>query len=258
MKSRRRLIVANWKMYIDAPLKGKRLWSTVSRTAGKLKRSAVVMCPPMGILSSVAPSRGHEKALLGSQDIFWSPEPARTGETSPYLLRSLGVRFALVGHSERRALGETDDIVSAKARAALSVQITPIICVGEHARDHHGNYFSHLEKQIVASCASVPKKSASKIVIAYEPIWAIGKSANDAMTPEALHETTLFIKKTLVRLYGRKIGVAIPILYGGSVEPANIEGLVARGTVDGFLVGHASVDATSFRDIFRAVDALYS
>ena len=93
-------------------------------------------------------------------------------------------------------------------------------------------------------------------MIAYEPIWAIGKSAADAMTPEMLHETVLFIKKILVRLYGRKIGLSIPILYGGSVEPGNVEGLVAHGTVDGFLIGHASVDAEAFRNIIRAADAL--
>lgn len=253
MKKTKKLVVGNWKLYIDTPKAAKALWKSVSTTARKTRKTDVVVCPPMPLLGLFAGNISG-RVSLGAQDVFWTLEPKWTGQTSVYALRSLGVGHVIVGHSEVRALGESNEAVAMKVGLLLKTGLTPIVCVGERERDDKGQYLSHLEAQIRASLAGVSRQKASKLVIAYEPLWAIGRSADDALPPEHLHQMTLFIKKTLVSLYGRNIGTTIPILYGGSVESKNVAELVAGGEVDGVLVGHASVDAKEFSAIIRSVD----
>ncbi len=154
-----------------------------------------------------------------------------------------------------RAAGETSHLVALKAQAVIKHGLTAVVCIGESERDARGGYLTHLEEQIRQSLAGITRPKLTSVVIAYEPVWAIGKSADEAMTPTTLHETTLFIKKILVSMYGRAAGTAVRVLYGGSVESKNAGSLMQDGAVDGFLVGHASVDAKEFKTIIASVDA---
>ncbi len=249
------LIVGNWKMYIDSLPKAKDLASRIGRIASRLKRTEVAICPPHAFLGALSTSVAKSHLRLGAQDTSVEIEAARTGETSAYMLKSVGAAYVIIGHSERRALGENNATVATKVARALKVGLTPIVCIGERERDLRGEFLAFLEHQIRESLAGITKAKASQVVIAYEPIWAIGKSSDDAVTPHVLHETTLFIKKILVSLYGRNIGTSLKILYGGSVEAENAAALITGGTVDGVLVGHASTDAQEFSAILKSVDA---
>jgi triosephosphate isomerase len=142
-------------------------------------------------------------------------------------------------------------VIAQKMVNALSAGLTPILCIGERERDVHGTHLTDLERQVRTSLSGVSRARAKKVIVAYEPIWAIGKSAKDAITLHELHEMSIFIKKILTRLYGRGVGMGIRILYGGSVEGANIEELCTEESIDGFLVGHASLSPEEFTDIVR-------
>ncbi|MBP9771889.1 MAG: triosephosphate isomerase [Candidatus Pacebacteria bacterium] len=255
MARTRKLVVGNWKMYIDSTAKAKDVMGKVSRTTSRLKRTDVIVCPPnpfLGLFSGRSVSRGG--LCLGAQDVSEDIEAPRTGESSVYMLKSLGAGHVIVGHSERRAKGETNTLVAQKIARVLKAGLSPILCIGESERDMHGEYLAFLESELRESLAAVPKAKAKQIIVAYEPMWAIGKSAEDAVTPQILHETALFIKKILVSMYGRALGSAVKILYGGSVEASNAGALVVGGTVDGLLVGHASTDAEEFSLILKSVD----
>lgn len=249
------LVVGNWKMYIDSLPKAKELAAKVTRASSRLRRTGVVICPPHAFLAAFSANVRRSNVCLGAQDVSPEIEAKRTGENSAYILKSVGVSHVILGHSERRALGENDSVVATKVARALKAGLTPIVCVGEQQRDIRGEYLSQLESQIRGSLAGVPKAKASQLIVTYEPVWAIGKSADNAVTPQLLHEMTLFIKKILVSLYGRSAGTSVKILYGGSVEAPNAGALVRGGMVDGVLVGHASADAEEFIHILKSVDA---
>ncbi len=253
MAQTKKLVIGNWKLYIDSPKEAKELYRASQNAARTVRRTHVVVCPQTPLLGLFA-SNVSSSIRLGAQDAFWDVEPKHTGASSVYALRSLGVSHVILGHSEMRAAGETSHLVSLKAQTVIKHGLTAVICVGENERDIRGNYLTVLESQIRESLAGITRAKLESVVIAYEPVWAIGKSADEAMTPATLHETTLFIKKILVSMYGRKPGTAVRVLYGGSVESKNATSLIQEGTVDGFLVGHASVDAKEFKAIIASVD----
>lgn len=255
MARTKHLVIGNWKMYVDSLAKAKELTSKITRTASRLKRTDVVICPPHAFLGALSVSVTRSRAHLGAQDVSMEIEATRTGETSAYMLKSIGAEYVIVGHSERRALGESDATVAMKTLHAIKAGLTPVVCVGERERDMRGEYLAFLESQIRGSLAGIPKAKAIRLTIAYEPVWAIGGRSDDAVSPHILHETALFIKKILVSLYGRTTGTSIKILYGGSVEPPNAALLISDGAVDGLLVGHASTDGEEFSAIVRSVDA---
>ncbi|HXK39437.1 MAG TPA: triose-phosphate isomerase family protein [Candidatus Paceibacterota bacterium] len=254
MARTKHLVVGNWKMYIETLSEAKSLAGSVARTASRLRHTEAVICPPHPFVGALSASIRRGRVRLGAQDVSAEREAKRTGETSVSMLKDLGVAYVIVGHSERRALGETDTDVAAKAAQVLKAGLVPIICIGERERDIRGEYLASLQSQLRASLSGVPKAKATRLVIAYEPLWAIGKSSSDALPPRLLHEMALFIKKTLVSLYGRSAGTSVRIIYGGSVEAPNAGALAREGAVDGFLVGHASADAGEFAEILRSVD----
>lgn len=230
----------------------RRLFRGVTRRVARVRSASVVVCPPMLYLSDLINGYSGSTVLFGAQDIsIEQKEGSFTGEVSGTMLKRAGVSYVIVGHSERRARGETDELVAQKVSAALAAGLTPVICVGEKERDEEGHYLRRLEQQIRTSLDGVTRPNAKRMVVAYEPIWAIGKTAADAMTPMKLHEMSLFVKKVLVKKYGRKAGSSIKILYGGSVEPENDDALIAEGGVEGFLVGHASLDAEMFASVVK-------
>lgn len=248
-------VIANWKMHPGTLQEARKLFSGVARRVSRIHRTRIVVCPPLLYLSDLARGYRGTKVRFGAQDVSReSGVGAHTGEVSAVILKRAGADYAIVGHSERRAAGENSEVVSAKVRAALNAGLVPVLCIGEEERDHEGKYFLQLERELLASLDDVPRTRAHRLIIAYEPVWAIGKRAQSAVTPRALHETVIFIRKVLSKKYGRAIGMKIPILYGGSVEGTNAGGLIREGVVGGFLVGHASLVVRDFIAIVDAVE----
>lgn len=252
MSRAKRLIIANWKMHPGTLTDARKLFRGVSRKVTRIRKSTVVICPPTLYLSDLVSGYGGTTVSFGAQDCSTERTGGSfTGETSPLMLKRLGVQYAIVGHSERRARGETNELIAQKVKAAVTTGLTAVLCVGEEERDTEGTFLKWLEKEVQKSLEGVTRKDTGKLIVAYEPIWAIGKSAANAMTPEEVQHMYLFIRKVLVKKYGRKYGSKIKILYGGSIEPSNSTALLEEGGVDGFLVGHASLDSDDFAAIAK-------
>lgn len=245
------LIVANWKAYVEDAKKAKALVTLAKKLVTELKHE-IVLAPSAPLLGLLAEGN-KSKVKFAAQNISATTGGAKTGEDTAKLCSALGATYTLVGHSERRALGETDEIVSEKARHALAHGLTPILCVGEHERDSGAEYLAFVRAQISAVMAPLSQKERLQVVIAYEPIWAIGKSALEAIQPHDLAEMVLYIRKVLGDFLPGKAPAKSRILYGGSVEPANARDLAGGSHIDGLLVGHASVDPQTFTALVKAV-----
>jgi triosephosphate isomerase len=246
------LVIANWKMNPITEADAGRLARAIVKKASR-PRAQVVIAPPAAHLAAVRAALSKSFGL-GAQDGHERDTGPLTGNISLRTLYSYGVRTVILGHSERRKEGETDARVNAKVRAALLLGITPVVCIGELTRDHHGKYFSTVEAQLRATLSGVKRSEIERVVIAYEPVWAIssGDGKGQTATPGDAHEMKLFIQKILVELYGRTSAMRVRIIYGGSVNRANAEDLVVKGEVDGFLVGGASLKPDEFADIIKA------
>ncbi len=238
----------------ETSLEAGRLFAGVKEKATILKKTEVVIAPPFVFMPKGF--RKTKKVALGAQDTFWGGTGAATGEVSTLQLKHLGVSHVIIGHSERRFLGESDAMVARKLGAVLADGMTPILCVGEQSRDSHGEYLGMVSKQIADSLANISNKDISQVIIAYEPLWAIGKNATGVIDAHGLHEMTIFIQKTLTTLYGREMAKKVRIIYGGSVDGKNVGELIARGNVTGFLVGRASLAVADFNAILSAVDSV--
>lgn len=251
---RKYLIVANWKMNPGSAAEARVLFQKTKQTGSRLDKVETVICPPFPFIGLFARA-GTTRVFLGAQDVFWANSARATGEVSPEMLKDLGVAYCIIGHSERRALGETDNTVSRKLRAALAEGLTPIVCVGEKERDIAGRYFDALKSQIAASFSGVTRAQFRDICIAYEPLWAIGKSAREAAEPRVIREMSIFIQKVLSDLFGEETARLPRILYGGSAEERNTAPILAEGGVSGLLVGHASLNAEGFGKMLKAANA---
>lgn len=251
---KKKIVVANWKMNPTTLVEAEKLFDGVKKKASRLSNVQTVLCPPFVYLTELFVTYSGNKIKFGAQDVFWEEKGARTGEISPLMLKSIGVEYSIIGHSERRELGEDNDMVHKKVLAALKAGLYVVLCVGEKERDDNALYLSFLKEELQSALIGVSKNQLNNIIIAYEPIWAIGKGAKAAMQPSDIHEMSLFIKKILVEKYGKSLGLKVPILYGGSVVPTNVETMFSRGAVNGFLVGGASLDVDSFDFILKHVN----
>lgn len=251
--SKKRLVVANWKMYIKSPERAVAFARALRRKARVFPGVSVVIAPAFTLIPPVASVLKGSSLHLGAQTLSPFADDKRTGEVGAALLKHAGVSFVVIGHSERRATGETDEVIRAELWAAAGEGLVPILCVGEKERDQGGSHFSAIARQLSTVLGEKTSKNTIKrLVVAYEPVWAIGKGAGDAMRPAELREMVIFIRKTLADIVGRKEALRTAILYGGSVEPENAASLIADGGVAGFLVGHASVDVDTFLPILKA------
>ncbi len=232
---------------VEAIIKG-----TVGATK-KLSNVTTVVCPPFVYTQYVLSKNGKGIVAIGAQNISTEQKGSYTGEVAAPMLAGLGVTHTIIGHSERRKMGETDEAVNKKVLVALASKITPIICIGETTRDDEGKYLSVIKDQIHQALNGVSKANLSKIVIAYEPVWAIG--AATAMDAHDIHQMSIFIKKTLIELYVTK-SVSVPLLYGGAVEPGNALGIMKDGEVDGLLVGRQGLDPKSFGEILAIANSI--
>jgi len=252
---RRYLMVGNWKMFKTVP-EAVELAGAIR--AGLETRPAhldVVVCPPFTALQAVAQVLKGSRIALGAQNMHWEIEGAFTGEVSPVMLRDVGCSYVILGHSERRHIfGEEDEGVGNKARAAVAHGLTPLICVGETLSEREsGRTLEIVERQVERALRHLGAAEASRIVISYEPVWAIG--TGHAATPEQAEQVQAFIRKLVAISHGDSVATPLRVLYGGSVKPDNIGTLMAQGDIDGALVGGACLQARSFLDIIHFPEA---
>lgn len=249
---KKRLVIANWKGYIKREEEAKKFALSLRKKTRQFQGVEVVLAPPFPLIAVVAEALKRSPIKVGAQTVSPFEDAQRTGEVPAALLKNLAISYVLVGHSEQRAMGESDEMVRGSLVQTISNKLMPILCVGERERDSGGNHFAFLERQLVSALKNISKHVSLKLVVTYEPVWAIGKTAADAMHPGEVQETVIFIRKTLASVLPRTMALRVPILYGGSVEPDNADVLIAGGGVSGFLVGHASADLDSFIEILKA------
>ncbi|HEX8311317.1 MAG TPA: triose-phosphate isomerase [Chthoniobacteraceae bacterium] len=253
---RKKIIAANWKMNMTLN-ESDRFLETFVLEIGDEKRVDIVIAPPFTGLARVSEQLSKvQNVKLGAQNMHYEKPGAFTGEISAHMLRELFVRYVVLGHSERRSIfGETDEIVNKKTRAALEATLKPIVCIGETLEERDGGRVEQvLETQLKGSLAGLEAKELSEIVIAYEPVWAIGTGRT--ASPEQAQEAHAFIRKTLAALSDSATADKIRIQYGGSVKPANTTELMAQPDIDGALVGGASLDPRGFTEIVKLAAAL--
>ena len=252
--SRPTFVIGNWKMNPSTAREAEKIIATLQKKYPRPK-TTVIIAPSfvhLGLVKKVI----KKPYLLAAQTVHAGDVGPHTGSISALMLKEYGIMGAIVGHSERRAEGETDTVVNAQVRALLGSGMMPIICVGERARDHHGKYYSFVEAQVREALKGVSRKEIARVVVAYEPVWAIssGDGKGQTATPHDAHEMKLFIQKILVELYGRTIALRVPVLYGGSVNETSAPVLMKDGDIDGFLVGGASLKPDAFVSIIRSVE----
>jgi len=247
------LIAGNWKMY-KTTLEAKSLVNEILEKLDKnINDREILFCPPFTAISTVGEIIKDSIVELGAQNVYFEKEGAYTGEISPLMLRDLGCTYVIIGHSERRKyFNETDEFLNKKIQSAINNNLKPILCVGEslEIRDK-GETISFVVSQIKNCLKNITKEDSLKIVIAYEPIWAIGTGRND--TPQNANQTIKAIRDELENIFGYEISQKIRILYGGSVKPENIDSYMSEKEIDGALVGGASLKADSFLRIINFV-----
>ncbi|CCO07566.1 triose-phosphate isomerase [Desulforamulus hydrothermalis] len=248
---RQKIIAGNWKMHksrADAVSFVQELKNNLGDT-----RVDVVICPPFTALAAVAEVLAGSKLALGAQNMHWADQGAYTGEISPLMLQDCGCRYVILGHSERRQyFGETDGQVNQKVKAALAHGLLPVVCVGETLAQRQGGLTETVVgSQTAAALAGLTPEQVAGLVIAYEPVWAIG--TGQTASEQDAQQVNQYIRALLAEQYGQAAAAAVRILYGGSVKPANAASLLAQPDIDGALVGGASLKAADFLGIIQAV-----
>lgn len=246
------MVIANWKMH-GTREQARALAQGVRRLLGRRRRTAeVVVAPPFTALDTVRRAIAGSPLRLAAQNLHWQPRGAFTGEVAADMLRDAGCAYVIVGHSERRRLfGETSRDAGRKLAAALEASLTPVLCIGETLQERRNGHTRRvLSAQLSGALKGVPKSANGSLVVAYEPVWAIGAGRNAA--PGQVSEVHGWVRQALARRFGAAEARETPILYGGSVNPDNARELAAVPEVDGVLVGGASLDARSFAAIVNA------
>lgn len=247
---RRPIIAGNWKMY-KTKAEALDLVNGLSRELSDVTNVEIVVCPPFIVLSEVKKVLNGSNIELGAQNVYFENKGAYTGEISPLMLVDLGCKYVIIGHSERRIyFKETDDDINKKIKLCIGEGLFSIFCVGETLNEREENKTEKIiEKQVVLGLNNINDSEIEKVVIAYEPVWAIGTGKN--ATPEQASEVHNFIRNIIKEKYKEKIAEKIRIIYGGSVKPDNISNLMSCENIDGALVGGASLEIDSFVRIVK-------
>ena len=250
---RKPIIAGNWKMFKTAG-QAVILVQDIEKKLYGTDTVEVVVCPPFTALRSVSIAIEADDGLgieLGAQDMHWEEEGAFTGEISPLMLKDLGVKYVIIGHSERRQFfGETDETVNKKVKSALANGLNPIVCVGETLEEHDGGVANKIVlDQLINGLKGIAGEDGKDIVVAYEPIWAIGTGRN--ATPQEANDVIRHIRAVLGSIFSPDIARGIRIQYGGSVKPENIRIFMEESDIDGALVGGASLKSDTFIDIIK-------
>lgn len=238
-------------MYVESPKEAEVFAKTLRKKARGFQGAEAWVAPALPLIAPVAAALKGSSIKVGAQTTSVHESGAHTGEASAAMLKQAGASFVIVGHSERRADGEDDEQIRAQLNAAISAGLHVILCVGEAERHPDGSHWQDVANQLSRVLhGAVPLKA--RLIVAYEPVWAIGKSGAEAIKGEDLEEAAIFIRKILSECLGREAVSKVPILYGGSVDADNAKTLVAEGGVAGLLVGRASADVDSFIEILKA------
>ncbi len=245
------IVVANWKMNPASFKEAKKLFEATKKVAEKSPNVSLVVAPPAVYLRELSAAYRGKRIAFAAQNAHAEAGGAHTGEISLRQAHDAGASYALIGHSERRAAGETNEDTRKKVPAAISAKMTPILCVGEEQRTAAGGHFSFVREQLRAGFTDVPAPRVSRVIVAYEPVWAIGGEV--AMRPHDMHEMAIFIRKTIVDLCG-EAGHAVRVLYGGAANEENAPAILRGSHVKGLLVGHVSIDAERFAALLQAVN----
>lgn len=252
---RKKLVIGNWKMNPRTGKDAVKLFQTVAKNLTGVKKTEVVVCAPALYITKL--SVFARKIALGAQNAYLEETGAFTGEVSAQMLYEAGVRYVILGHSERRAMGENDQLINKKIKSALEAGLTPILCVGETERDEGHSHFEIVKTQVRDCLTGIPKNSFPKIVLAYEPVWAISSTPGrkDATAADSL-EMTIFIRKVLADMSSADTAAKIRVIYGGSVNERDAEEFLKYGGVDGVLAGKSSLSADKFAKIVKTCEAL--
>jgi triosephosphate isomerase len=250
-----KIIIGNWKMNPASTKEAESLFTGVAKNILKIKNTKIVICPPF--LYTEKLKKISKKIILGAQDLFPGEVGAFTGAVSSFMLSNIGVKFVILGHSERRAMGETNIDINKKIKSAIANGLCPILCVGETVRDPNHEYFNLVKTQLEECLSGIKKSLISDIIIAYEPVWALSSTVDrrDATALDS-EEMVIFIRKVLTDKFGAESASA-RILYGGSVNEKDALDFLEHGGVDGLLVGKASLDVKKFTEIIKITENLY-
>ena len=248
--ARKKIIAANWKMNKD-PAETTAFLGSLLPLVRDHARDEIVVCPPFVDLPAALEATKGSHVAIGAQNAHWKDQGAFTGEISCAMLRSMGCTHVIVGHSERRQyFGESDEIVNLKLKAVTDHDLTPIVCVGEALEDREaGRTEDVLRRQCARAFHEISAEKAAKLVIAYEPVWAIG--TGKTATPQMASAAHVIIRSELSKAFGDELAAKVRILYGGSVKPENATALLSQDEIDGALVGGACLDANSFAAIVK-------
>lgn len=249
---RRRIIAGNWKMHNNLSESQNLVTKLVNELNNQNINREVIICPPFTSLTEVSNLLDGTKIELGAQNMHFEDKGAFTGEISADMLKSVGCKYVILGHSERRTIfGESDEIINKKIKQALNAGLIPIFCMGETLEQREDGIKNDVIKnQVSEGIKELSEEDVNKIIIAYEPIWAIG--TGKTATPEQAQEVHKFIRSLLRENFSENTSQNIPILYGGSVKPNNAEDILAKEDIDGALVGGACLDTDSFVSIIKA------
>ena len=248
-----KIIIANWKMNPQSQKEAENLLSGISLVSKNIKNIQIIICPPFPFLNIFKKNKS-KKIIAGAQNTSNESEGSYTGEVSPKMLIGMGVKNVIVGHSERRKMGEDDKLINEKILNLLKFKLSPILCIGERERDKDGFYLSFIKDQLKNCLEKVSGSQMKNIIIAYEPVWAIGKNATREATREEFIEIKIFIKKVISDLYDSKTAHGTPILYGGSVNPQNSKSFTEGDGADGLLIGRDSLNSKKFGVILNTLN----
>lgn len=244
------IVVANWKMNPQTWRGAKQLFEATKKAAEGTRNVSIIVAPPSIFLRELATNYKGRTLAFAAQNAHFQKDGAYTGEISMLQVKDSKVAAVIIGHAERRAMGETNEETRAKMNAALAQKLQPILCIGEHKRSGSGEHFLFVKEQLRVALQDVVPGNLSKILIAYEPVWAIG--ATEAMSPRQMHEMAIFIRKSIVGSHGEK-AMKIKILYGGSIDESNACEMITEGEVQGLLVGRASTDVAKFTSLIKSL-----
>ena len=249
---RQRFVIGNWKMYTTAS-EAKLLASALVKDIQTIEKVSVVICPPFPYLSIVGEEIKDSVIALGAQNLFPEKNGAFTGEVSPTMLIDLGCAYVILGHSERRqTLGESDAFINQKVLAALSAGLNVILCIGETLAQRYAKLTEQiLKQQLNHGLVGVLEERLDRLIVAYEPVWAIGSGGHQA-TPKQAHNEHAAIRCCIGEMYGNKAAESLSIIYGGSVNPQNASALLSQDNIDGVLVGADSLNTIEFLGIIHA------
>jgi triosephosphate isomerase len=251
---RKPVIGANWKMNRGTPSEAKEMLLELIPLVKEIKDVEIVIAPPYTSISTTLKLLKSTNIKVGAQNMYFEESGAFTGEISPTFLKKIGCEYVILGHSERRNIfNETDELINKKIKKALDITLSPIVCIGEHLEEREmGNTKNVIKNQFNLTFEGMTKEQMKKIIIAYEPIWAIGTGRT--ATPEQAEEIHLFIREIIEEKYNKDTADSVRIQYGGSIKPSNAKELFSKANIDGGLVGGASLQAESLYEIIKSAE----